>query len=241
MIWLCRRPPTLWPSSRCTAIGNSVCMNRANASASSTKNRDGFGHPHRRLVDVLLAGDVSRPRAAVDAALRGAAGLDVDAAGAFRHHQFAVEHDVEAGGRFTFGARSGPARKVSMWPLSHSMSSCSSVSFSNRNSVRSSSRQAFLAHVVDPSWLPITPRPNTGAPTSPPSTLRRRRPPPVWRIRRAHHLQQTHRAHLFPNGAAAGPASTRRRRCRSGPARMNPWSSRATHAVEPLGARRRRR
>ena len=30
------------PSSRCTAIGNSVCMKSANASASSTKNRDGL-------------------------------------------------------------------------------------------------------------------------------------------------------------------------------------------------------
>ena len=30
------------PSSRCTAIGNSDCMNAANASASSTKNRDGL-------------------------------------------------------------------------------------------------------------------------------------------------------------------------------------------------------
>ena len=43
MIWRCRRPPTMCPSSRCTAIGNSVCMKSANA----------FGVEHeepRRLV-----------------------------------------------------------------------------------------------------------------------------------------------------------------------------------------------
>ena len=36
------RPPTMCPSSRCTAIGNSDCMKRANASGSRTKNRDGL-------------------------------------------------------------------------------------------------------------------------------------------------------------------------------------------------------
>ena len=41
MIWLCRRPPTICPSIRWTASGNSVCMKRANAPASRTKNRDG--------------------------------------------------------------------------------------------------------------------------------------------------------------------------------------------------------
>ena len=41
-IWLCRLPPTLCPSSRCTAIGNSACMKSAKAPASRTKNRDGL-------------------------------------------------------------------------------------------------------------------------------------------------------------------------------------------------------
>jgi hypothetical protein len=37
------------------------------------------GDPHRRLIDVILARDVGRPGTAVDAALRRAVGLDVDA------------------------------------------------------------------------------------------------------------------------------------------------------------------
>ena len=36
-------------------------------------------------------------------------------------------------------AKTGPGSKLSTWPSRHSQSSCSSVSFSNRNSVRSSS------------------------------------------------------------------------------------------------------
>ena len=44
------------PSSRCTAIGNSVCMNVANASASSTKKRDGLVTRTDASIDVLLPG-----------------------------------------------------------------------------------------------------------------------------------------------------------------------------------------
>ena len=63
-----------------------------------------FGQPDRRLVEVLLAGHISRPGTEVDTALRRTAGLDVDATGALRHDQLTVDHHVEAGRGLAFPA-----------------------------------------------------------------------------------------------------------------------------------------
>ena len=63
-------------------------------------------------IHVLLTGYIRRPGAEVDAALRGPGGLDVDAPGAFGHHQLAVQQNVEARRRVTFGAeRTGLERR----------------------------------------------------------------------------------------------------------------------------------
>lgn len=53
---------------------------------------------------MLLIGNEGRPRAAIDAALFGAASLNVNSAREFRHHHLAVEEDVEACCRITFPA-----------------------------------------------------------------------------------------------------------------------------------------
>ena len=185
-------------------------MKRANAVGVQHEEPRRLGHPHRRLVDVLLAGHVRRPGAAVHAALRGPVGLDVDA----RRSAWTSPARRRAARRSRSPARprctTGPGLERLRCGRSRTASrSCSSVSSSNRNSVRSSSGRHFSPIVGPPC---STPPPGSGAPTSPPSTLRRRRPPPAWRTRRAHLLQQTHRAHLFPGGAADGPASSRRRR-----------------------------
>ena len=169
-----------------------------------------LGQPHRRLVDMFLAGYVRRPGAEVDAALRGSAGLDVDAAGALRHDQFAVEHHVEAGRGLTLDAHGA---RLETSRCGRPRTACRAARRSApRTGTASAARQRRHSSpivVVLPDVIKLPP--STGAPTSPPSTLRRRRPPPVWRIRHAHLLQQTHPAHLFPSGAADGPASSRRR------------------------------
>ena len=53
-------------------------------------------HAYRRLVEVLVVRYVRAPRAAVHPALGGPAGFDVDPRGPLRHHQLALDQDVEA-------------------------------------------------------------------------------------------------------------------------------------------------
>ena len=171
-----------------------------------------FGHPHRGLVEVLLAGHICRPRPAVHPALGGPAGFDVHAAGPLRHHHLAVEQYVEAGGRVPPG-RSARARRRRCG-RSRTASAAGRRSAPRTGTASQFVRRARLAHS---SVLPLTPRPDSGAPASRLSTLRRRRLPPVWRIRRARPLQQTHRARLFPGGAVAGRVSSLRRH--AGPGR----------------------
>jgi hypothetical protein len=62
-----------------------------------------FDHPDGHVVEVLGERHVGVPCAAVRTALRGPAGLDVEAAGPAGHHQLAVDQDVERGGRLAFG------------------------------------------------------------------------------------------------------------------------------------------
>src|SRR6476620_9338746 len=61
-------------------------------------------HADRRLVEVVLVGVERAPRPAVHAALRRPVGHDVVPAGALGHHQFTVDQHVEARRRLTLDA-----------------------------------------------------------------------------------------------------------------------------------------
>ena len=100
--------------------------------------------------------------------------------------RLAVEQNVEAGRRITFGADG--ARLERAWPFWHNVSSCPSFSDSNRNSDRNSWAHIHRLDHGYPQCLRL--QPGSGAPASRPSIPRRPRPPPASRIRPARHLNK---------------------------------------------------